>query len=66
MMSKEELRVMENSKELWDKEPTDNGQRSTRLNAEEGYTCNLKQTSLPKNERFLTHFYKMTKTNLYA
>ena len=51
-MKKEELRVMENSKELWDKEPTDNGQRSTRLNAEEGYTCNLKQTSLPKKEAF--------------
>ena len=42
MMRKEELRVMENSKELWDKEPTDNGQRSMRLNAKEGYTCNLK------------------------
>ena len=43
MMRKEELRVMENSKELWDKEPTDNGERTTRLNAEEGYTCKFKK-----------------------
>ena len=50
MMSKEELRVMENSKELWDKEPTDNGQRSTRLNAEEGYTCNFKNFFTKKKD----------------
>ena len=64
MMSKEELRVMENSKELWDKEPTDDGQRTTRLTTEEGYTCNFEKIYAKK--RISDPLFRITKTNFCA